>query len=103
MPPRRARQVHNYGREWGDGTPNLEFLAPSEVYVVVGGGEKHFIDLEVRAAQPASLSIPPLAAPPHLTQQLAHLQPPSPHTRMPPLPSRHARSYLPHSPAAKHT
>ena len=37
-------QVHNWGQRFDDGSPNLEFVAPSSVYVVVNGETTH-IDL----------------------------------------------------------
>ena len=37
-------QIHNFGRSFDDDSPNLEFVAPCSVYVVVHG-ERTNIDL----------------------------------------------------------
>ena len=37
-------QIHNWGAEFDDSSPNLEFVAPASVYVVVGG-ERTYLDL----------------------------------------------------------
>ena len=37
-------QIHNWGERFDDDSPNLEFVAPSSVYVVVDG-EKTHVDL----------------------------------------------------------
>ncbi len=37
-------QIHNWGAEYDDSSPNLEFVAPASVYVVVGG-ERTYLDL----------------------------------------------------------
>jgi hypothetical protein len=37
-------QIHNWGTRFDDDSPNLEFVAPTSVYVVVNG-EKTHLDL----------------------------------------------------------
>ena len=37
-------QIHNWGAKFDDDSPNLEFVAPTSVYVVVNG-EKTYLDL----------------------------------------------------------
>lgn len=51
-------QIHNWGAEFDDSSPNLEFVAPASVYVVVNG-ERTYLDL-----QTIPVSVHP-AGPPH--------------------------------------
>ena len=46
-------QIHNWGTNFEDDSPNLEFVAPTSVYVVVNG-EKTYVDL---AALPVSVCL----------------------------------------------
>lgn len=39
-----SMQIHNFGRSFDDDSPNLEFVAPCSVYVVVNG-ERTNLDL----------------------------------------------------------
>ena len=46
-------QIHNFGRSFDDDSPNLEFVAPCSVYVVVNG-ERTNLDL---SAIPVSFTL----------------------------------------------
>ena len=48
-------QIHNWSNNFEDDSPNLEFVAPTSVYVVVGGEKTHL-----------DLSAMPVSAHPHL-------------------------------------
>lgn len=50
-------QVHNYGTEFDNAEPNLEFIAPTNIYVVVNG-EKTYIDIEsIPSLTPRQISL----------------------------------------------
>lgn len=50
-------QIHNWGTEFDNDEPNLEFVAPTGVYVVVNG-EKTYIDLEsIPSLTPRQISL----------------------------------------------